>query len=79
MLRAAGKRLYVWTVNDAESLGRMLDLGVDALVTNYPRLAMQVRTLPAHTPHTAAYAACPHPSCPHMLPAAHTPHAALPS
>ena len=37
---AAGKEVHVWTVNEVEDMGRLLDLNVDAIITNYPdRLA----------------------------------------
>lgn len=37
---AAGKQVYVWTVNDKATMHKMMDLGVDAVITNYPdRLA----------------------------------------
>ena len=34
--RRWGKRVNVWTVNDADDMRRMRDLGVDAIITNYP-------------------------------------------
>jgi hypothetical protein len=45
LVRASGdndKELYVWTVNDAVDMTRMLSLGVDGLITDEPRLARQV-------------------------------------
>ncbi len=39
---AAGKPVYVWTVNDAISMSRMLSLGVDGIITDEPALARQV-------------------------------------
>lgn len=36
-----GKQLYAWTINHAEVLRAVLDVGVDALVTNYPLTAME--------------------------------------
>lgn len=38
--RAAGKEVHVWTVNEKPLMNKLLDLGVDAIITNYPdRLA----------------------------------------
>jgi glycerophosphoryl diester phosphodiesterase len=34
--RAAGLKVYVWTIDDIESATRMIDLGVDAIATNRP-------------------------------------------
>ena len=34
----AGGELYVWTVDDAEQIARLEELGVDAVITNDPRL-----------------------------------------
>jgi glycerophosphoryl diester phosphodiesterase len=36
--RAAGLQTHVWTVNDAESMAQMLDLGVDSIITDEPGL-----------------------------------------
>lgn len=35
----AGLKVNTWTVNDPEDLKRMIGLGVDAVITNYPNLA----------------------------------------
>jgi glycerophosphoryl diester phosphodiesterase len=40
--RAAGKEVYVWTVNDPLSMSRMASLGVSGLITDEPALARQV-------------------------------------
>jgi glycerophosphoryl diester phosphodiesterase len=32
----AGKRLHVWTVNDPWHMRRMIEIGVDGIITNYP-------------------------------------------
>jgi glycerophosphoryl diester phosphodiesterase len=37
-VHAAGGQLYVWTVDDAERIGRFEALGVDGVITNDPRL-----------------------------------------
>ena len=39
---AAGKRVYVWTVNDLASMSRMVSRGADGLITDYPGLARQL-------------------------------------
>lgn len=41
-MRAAGKKLYVWTVNDSLQMSRMISLGVDGLITDEPELARDV-------------------------------------
>jgi glycerophosphoryl diester phosphodiesterase len=37
-VRSAGGELYVWTVDDAERIARLTELGVDGIITNDPRL-----------------------------------------
>ena len=41
---AAGKQVYVWTVNDAVSISRMISLGVDGIITDEPEMARNVVT-----------------------------------
>lgn len=38
----AGKKVYVWTVNDAAAMAQMLNRGVDGLLTDRPALAKRV-------------------------------------
>lgn len=40
--RAAGKEVYVWTVNDPLSMSHMASLGVSGLITDEPALARRV-------------------------------------
>ena len=37
------RRIFVWTVNDAEDMRRLFGWGVDGIITDDPRLAVQVR------------------------------------
>lgn len=39
---ASGKQVYVWTINDAVTMSRMIGIGVDGLITDKPDLARQV-------------------------------------
>ena len=39
---AAGKQVFVWTVNDALSLSRWMSMGVDGVITDEPALAREV-------------------------------------
>jgi glycerophosphoryl diester phosphodiesterase len=41
-IQAAGKRVHVWTVNPEEDLKRMIGLGVDAIITDDPVLALRL-------------------------------------
>jgi len=38
-----GVALYVWTVSDEETIGRMLDLGVDGIISDRPDLVIKTR------------------------------------
>lgn len=40
---AAGILCNTWTVNTKEDIIRMLDAGVDGIITNYPELALELR------------------------------------
>ncbi len=40
--QSAGKKLFVWTVNDRVSMSRMMSLGVDGIITDEPELARNV-------------------------------------
>ncbi len=42
MLHGAGVEVHVWTVNDAATMERLLNLGVDGLVTDRSDLAMEL-------------------------------------
>jgi len=39
---AQGKQVFVWTINDAVNLSRMMSLGVDGVITDEPALARKV-------------------------------------
>ncbi len=41
-LHRQGKRVFVWTVNEEETMERLIGLNVDAILTNDPALALQV-------------------------------------
>ena len=38
----AGKEIFVWTVDDAASMSKMINRGVDGLLTNRPELTREV-------------------------------------
>ncbi len=40
--RAAGKQVFVWTVNDPVSMSRAMSIGVDGIITDEPAMARQV-------------------------------------
>ena len=39
---AAGKQVFVWTINDAISLSRWISMGVDGVITDEPALARSI-------------------------------------
>ena len=41
-LHAHGAGLQAWTPNDAERMQKLVDRGVDVLITNYPDIAAKV-------------------------------------
>jgi glycerophosphoryl diester phosphodiesterase len=41
-VHAAGKRVYVWTVNAEDDIKRMISLGVDGIITDDPGLALRL-------------------------------------
>jgi glycerophosphoryl diester phosphodiesterase len=48
---ARNMRVHVWTVNDTESMQRIIDLGVDGIMTDYPdRLVNVLKTRPKVQP-----------------------------
>jgi glycerophosphoryl diester phosphodiesterase len=53
--RALGLRVVVWTVNKPEDMARMIEIGVDGIISDRPDLLRQVAgeegiALPAGTP-----------------------------
>jgi glycerophosphoryl diester phosphodiesterase len=48
--KALGLKVLAWTVNDAPTMARMIDLGVDGLVTDRPDIARQVLAARSITP-----------------------------
>jgi glycerophosphoryl diester phosphodiesterase len=46
VVEAAGAETYVWTVDDAATIGAMEALGVTGIITNDPRLFSAARTAP---------------------------------
>lgn len=41
-IRRDGQQLHVWTLNDARSMARFLDMGVDGIITDRPELLAEV-------------------------------------
>jgi glycerophosphoryl diester phosphodiesterase len=41
-LQGKGKTVAVWTVNEPEDLSRLVDMGVDAIITNKPDLCLEI-------------------------------------
>lgn len=42
--QAAGKRVFVWTLNEPADISRMVSRGVDGIITDHPGLARQILT-----------------------------------
>jgi glycerophosphoryl diester phosphodiesterase len=55
--QSLGLKVLAWTVNDRQSMGQMLDLGVDGLVTDRPDIATELlkeRGIPWSSPRSIA-------------------------
>lgn len=42
-MRAKGLELWQWTVNDIDEIQRLLDIGIDGIITDYPDRALELR------------------------------------
>lgn len=51
--RAAGKSLGVWTVNEPEDIGRVLDAGITLIITDQPERVRALSQATATRPHDA--------------------------
>jgi glycerophosphoryl diester phosphodiesterase len=51
LVHSAGRKIFVWTVNDQSSMLRLADWGVDAILSDKPQLLGKTlgRTLPTDT------------------------------
>ena len=38
-----GKELHVWTVNDIDTIEKLVDRGVDGIISDYPNLLMKYK------------------------------------
>ncbi|MGI8632598.1 MAG: glycerophosphodiester phosphodiesterase [Solirubrobacterales bacterium] len=57
--RELGLRLIAWTVDDPTRIGELVDLGVDGIVSNDPRLLSHLTGSTKTTPHPAAQGPSP--------------------
>ena len=54
-MQAMGFRVNVWTVNDKNDIAKLIDLGVDAIITNRPDTVRDVLENRRHTAYTHKY------------------------
>ena len=61
-LREAGFKIYAWTVNGYGDIVRLLDLGIDGFITNYPDRVQRVGRRIINVRHASDYHFCGLPS-----------------
>jgi glycerophosphoryl diester phosphodiesterase len=42
MCKSKGIKLHVWTINDKETMRKLLNMGVDGIISDYPDRLYQV-------------------------------------
>jgi glycerophosphoryl diester phosphodiesterase len=52
--RKHGLRLHTWTVDDSEEMRRLIDLGVDGIITNFPQVLQGILHAPSPKSRTSS-------------------------